>query len=115
LEIDNPAPYVAQVSPAAEATGVLLDEPLVITFSKAIISSTFAFTMAPDPGGWSVTWSEDGVVASLLHDAFQLIQRYDVAVTAAADLAGNPLAAAYPWFFSTFGYGVYLPVVLNMP
>jgi uncharacterized repeat protein (TIGR01451 family) len=115
FEIDSAAPYVTQVSPGSEATGVALGAPLVITFSKTIVSSTLGFIMAPDPGGWSVIWSGDGMVASLDHDPFRLIQRYVATVTAAADLAGNPLAAVYPWHFTTEGYGLYLPLVLNMP
>jgi uncharacterized repeat protein (TIGR01451 family) len=115
FEIDSTAPYVTQVSPAPEATGVALGAPLIIAFSKTIVSSTLGFIVAPDPGGWSVTWSGDGMVASLNHDPFRLIQRYVATVTAAADVTGNPLAGAYPWHFTTEGYGLYLPLVLNMP
>jgi hypothetical protein len=106
---------VTQVSPAPEATGVALGAPLIITFSKTIVSSTLGFIVAPDPGGWSITWSRGGMVASLNHDPFRLIQRYVATVTAAADVTGNPLAGAYPWHFTTEGYGLYLPLVLNMP
>jgi len=68
-------------------------------------ASTFEYTITPDPGGWSWSWSLGNTVAMGTHDPFSPFTTYMFTVTAAEDMAGNPLApigpAPNPWTFTT--------------
>ncbi|HNT74341.1 MAG TPA: Ig-like domain-containing protein, partial [Anaerolineae bacterium] len=54
---DVTAPQVVAVSPLRGATGVTVTAPVVITFSEAINAAAFAYSAAPDPGGWAAAWN----------------------------------------------------------
>jgi uncharacterized repeat protein (TIGR01451 family) len=108
------APQVLGTSPADEAADVALTAPVIITFSEAIDAGTFAYTVTPDPGGWSEAWNGAGTVVTLTHTAFTGGTVYTVTVTAADDLAGNPLTdTPYIWSFETERHLIYVPAVLN--
>jgi hypothetical protein len=95
-------PSVTVVSPGDGATDVAIGAAVVVTFSEAIDAATFSHTVAPDTGGWSPVWSGDGAVVALAHNLFAYETAYTVTVSAADDLAGNPLAnAPYTWGFTT--------------
>ncbi len=105
----NP-PEVQSVSPSDGALGVVVTTPLVITFSEVVNTGTFTYTLAPDPGDWVETWSAGNTVVTLSHDTFIGGTVYSVSVTAADDLAGNPLGwAPVTWNFTTV-YSIYLPI-----
>ncbi len=102
LEVDTTAPYVIAVQPANGAAGVTVTAPVVITFSEAISAATFAYTVSPDPGSWSAAWNGEGTRVTLSHNPFSYNTNYVFNVTAAQDLASNPLAdAPYAWSFTT--------------
>lgn len=112
--IDAIAPQVLSVSPAGGATDVALGAPVVITFSEAIDAGSLTYTVDPDPGGWSEAWNGAGTAVTLTHVAFTGETVYTVTVTAADDLAGNPLAdTPYIWSFETERHLIYVPAVLN--
>ena len=83
------------------------------TFSKPISTETFAYVVAPDPGGWLATWSRDRLVVALSHNAFGYFTAYDVAITGAEDLAGNSLLESYRWSFTTERFFLYLPLLMH--
>jgi CSLREA domain-containing protein len=100
---DMVAPAVMAVSPPDEATDVAPDATVVITFSEPISVPTFAYSLSPDPGGWTESWGPNDTVVSLTHDVFAYDTTYTATVTAAEDRAGNPMASPYAWSFSTVG------------
>jgi uncharacterized repeat protein (TIGR01451 family) len=110
---DEISPQVVAVSPPDGATDVAVDVPVIITFSEAIDPSSLAYTVAPNPGGWSVTWNGDATVATLSHASFGYWADQTVTVTGAEDVAGNPLAAVYHWSFTTAPVQVYIPLLLR--
>jgi len=111
---DTAQPTVTAFSPPDAAQDVAVDAAVIITFSKAINTTTFAYAVTPDPLGWDETWSDNDVVVTLSHSPFDHWTTYTISVTAAADLAGNPLSdAPYVWRFATLPQRVYLPLVLK--
>lgn len=95
-------PEVVGREPGPEATDVAVDAAIVITFSEAIDTGSFAYTVAPDPGGWSAAWRAGDTVVSLSHLDFAVETRYTVTVSAADDVAGNALGdAPVAWAFTT--------------
>lgn len=113
-------PEIASFSPPDGANDVALEAAVVITFSETIDTNTFSYTVAPNPGGWAVTWGRGGAamlpaesVVTLTHAPFALGMAYTFTVTAAQDLEGNPLLGApVRWSFATPAYyRIYLGLV----
>lgn len=90
-ESDLTAP-TATVSPANGTSGVAVNAPVVITFSEAMNTGSFTYTLTPDPGGLSIAWSVGDTVATISHNAFTNAAVYTLAITGGADLAANPIA-----------------------
>lgn len=100
--IDTARPTVVSVVPANLATGVAITANVVITFSEAIVTGTFAYTFTPNPGGLSVAWSAGNTVATISHTDFATGTSYQVSITTATDLALNTLnPTPYTWSFTT--------------
>jgi hypothetical protein len=102
--VDAQSPEITVTNPVNMATGVLMTQDVVITFSEEIDTATFMWTIAPDPGGWTWVWSAGNTTATGSHTNFADNTTYNFTVTAADDLAGNPLAAgavANPWNWTT--------------
>ena len=114
---DNVPPEIMARAPYPGEGNVPLMATVAITFSEAISQATFAYSVNPDPGGWSATWDTISEVVTLTHAAFAYGTRYTVTVSAADDLAGNPLAdAPVAWWFNTAAADVvevYLPLVMR--
>ncbi|MDD4308492.1 MAG: Ig-like domain-containing protein [Thermoplasmata archaeon] len=104
---DLTGPTIISTTPANAATGVTITQSVIITFSETINTGSLAYSSAPNPGGWSATWStvtytNDRV--TLTHTSFVYSTAYTITVTAANDIAGNALtagAAPNPWTFTT--------------
>jgi hypothetical protein len=114
--IESASPQILDTAPGDGETDVAIGAAVVITFSEPINAATFAYTVAPDPGGWSAVWSGSGAVATLNHTPFDYQTTYTVTVTAASDLVGNPLSGApVVWHFTTAKgqVYVYLPLVVR--
>jgi len=111
--VDVTPPQVQHKFPPKGATGVSLDTAIVISFTEMISTSTFAYTMSPDPGGWVDSWGSAQDVVTLAHHELTPGTTYTVTVMEAKDLAGNSLnSAPLVWSFTT-RYSVYLPTVLR--
>jgi uncharacterized repeat protein (TIGR01451 family) len=114
FRVDTVSPIIVAVSPANGAAEVAVTAPVVVTFSRPIEISTFAFTVSPDPGGWAASWSGGETVVTLTHNPFDYWRTYSFTVTAAADPLGNPLAGApYTWRFATAPCRLHLPLVMK--
>jgi len=44
-----------------------LEDPIAISFSRIIEPEDLNFRVSPDPGGWSTSWEEGGMYATLSH------------------------------------------------
>ncbi len=100
-----PNPYITVTTPIDGAPGVPLDADIVIDFSEEIDTGTFAWTIVPDPGGWTPTWTLGNTRVTLNHSVlFADTTTYTVTVTAADDMDGYPLIGGpvpNPWSFTT--------------
>jgi len=103
---DATPPTVSGVSPEDGATDVAVDTVITATFSEPMDSSTINETsfnlegsavsgmVTYDPASYTATFTPD---TDLEYD-HEYTARLSTAIT---DLAGNPLAAAYSWSFTT--------------
>jgi parallel beta-helix repeat protein len=111
---DNIPPTIMSTVPVDDASGVPVDRDVVITFSESIDTATFAYTVVPDPGGWTWTWSMGDTVATGSHDDFDVNGDYTFTVTDANDLNGNTLISGpvpNPWNWTTVFVDVQAPTV----
>jgi hypothetical protein len=102
---DFTAPTITSTSPTNGATNIAIAANIVVTFSEAINTGTVAYTCNPDPGGWTPGWNGPAnTELTLTHNAFAESTLFTLTITAAQDIAGNPLgvgAAPNPWTFTT--------------
>jgi methionine-rich copper-binding protein CopC/protocatechuate 3,4-dioxygenase beta subunit len=111
---DVTPPQISVTNPVNMATGVALNQAVVITFSEAIDTATFMYNVIPNPGGWLWSWSGGNTIATGTHNNFAGMTTYNFTVTAADDLAGNPLAAggvANPWNWTTMALDITPPTI----
>ena len=103
-ESDTTPPTVASTSPAADATGVSLDTVVTATFSEAMDAATIttgSFTLDGVSGGVSYnsgTYTATFTPSADLAYSTTYTATLSIAIT---DVAGNPLASAYSWSFTT--------------
>ncbi len=99
------APTVLSTSPLAGATGVATEAAIRVTFSEAMDASTLTQAFQVTLGGVTVpgTTSYFQRTATFTPDsAFALNETYHAVMSVAAtDLAGNALAQAQAWNFTT--------------
>ena len=103
---DSTPPTVSSTSPVSGATGVAIDTAVTATFSEAMDASTIttdSFTLAGSAVSGTVTYNSDTYTATFTPDAnLDYDHQYTATLTTAiTDVAGNPLAAAYSWSFTT--------------
>jgi hypothetical protein len=97
----NP-PALIGTSPADGSTAVSLDQPVRITFSRAMDTGSVSYTIEPSVSGISESWSSGDTVLTLSHDPFDADTSYTVTVTAASDTEGQALTnAPFSWSFTT--------------
>jgi hypothetical protein len=102
--IDTMPPTLASTSPAADATNVAGGTVVTATFSEAMDASTItttSFTLGSVSG--SVSYDSDSYTATFTPDAnLEGSTSYTAILsTGITDAAGNPLASAYSWSFTT--------------
>ncbi|MRR10224.1 hypothetical protein EG831_09175, partial [bacterium] len=98
---DTSLPTIVSTFPANGATAVAIDAPLSFTFSEAMDRSSFAYSVAPDPGGMGAAWTADSLTVTISHAAFGYLTTYAVTVDTARDAAGNPLSGPNGFSFTT--------------
>ena len=95
-------PTVLWTTPGDLEEDVSVGEDVVIAFSEAVDASSFGFTVGPQVGGWSWTWSDGGTKVTGSHLDLDLSERYTFTVTGVEDLSGNGLVGApYSWSWTT--------------
>ncbi len=106
---DTTAPTVVATVPAADSTGVAIDQPVTATFDEPLDPATVtaaSFTLVPDGGSAvpaTVARDSVGTTAVLTPDApLAYATLYTATLTTAiTDAAGVALAAEYVWNFTT--------------
>ena len=108
LSPDTTPPTVSSTSPAASATGVAVNTTVSATFSEAmnaatITSSSFTLKAGSTPVLGSVSYNSSTYTATFTPSAnLSYSTTYTATLSPAiTDAAGNPLASAYSWSFTT--------------
>ncbi|MEE9116181.1 MAG: Ig-like domain-containing protein [Thermoplasmata archaeon] len=96
-------PYIEETEPADNDVDVALNHPIWINFSEPMDTATVAWTILPDPGGWTEAWQNSDMTLYLTHSAdYNQCVQYVVQVTDGKDTKGIDLAigpAPNPWRF----------------
>jgi len=101
---DPTSPVILSTVPVNGATGVALNQQIVVTFSETMDTSTVTYSCTPDPGGWVPAWSSGDSVLTLDHTFFGMNTLYTFEILSGTDTAGNSLnntGAPNPWTFTT--------------
>jgi len=104
---DTTAPVVSSTNPASNATGVAINTKVAADFSKSmdaatITSATFTLKQGTTPVPGSVTYGPGTTATFTPTSALSSSIVYTAALaTGIKDLAGNALASAYSWSFTT--------------
>jgi len=104
VAVDTTPPTVVSTSPAADATGVAINAAVSATFNEAMNAATIttgSFTLDGISG--SVSYDSGTYTATFTPSAnLSYNTTYTATLsTAITDTSGNPLAAEYPWSFTT--------------
>ncbi|MDI6792638.1 MAG: Ig-like domain-containing protein [bacterium] len=103
-EVDEIPPAITAVSPEDSATQVALNQSVIVAFSERMdTGGSLICNIKPTAGGLTVTWNKAETEATVAHDPFTNSTTYQFSVTGGRDLAGNDLAAAKSWSFTTVG------------
>jgi hypothetical protein len=102
--VDLTSPHIVSTNPPSGAVDVPQDEVLNLTFSEPINTTSFSFTILPDPSNWTWTWNSNFTSVEGRHSNFTTSTSYNFTVLTANDIAGNPLGAgpvSNPWNWTT--------------
>jgi hypothetical protein len=96
-----------------EVTDVPVTATVTITFTESMRTSTVAYAILPSVIG-GLAWGGGEQLATFHHADFQPGECYTFIVTAAKDLAGNPLSGTLTLTFTTQESNmIYLPLVVK--
>jgi hypothetical protein len=118
---DNVPPIVTSVSPAHEATDVGATTTISATFSEPINSATVtgaSFTLTSASGAVAATITYDSATRTATlqpHAPLAAGTTYLARIAGVTDLAGNELADAVSWNFTTAGGSIQLQYKLMLP
>lgn len=108
--IDQTAPTILATAPANDETGTSLTAPITAQFSEPLLpgslsSTTFSLTAGGVPVAGTTSFNADSAVATFTPAASLVMDSvYSATLTTGLqDLAGNPLATALTWNFTTQG------------
>jgi len=100
-----PNPFLVFTVPAHDATDVELNRSVDVEFSDPMNTASVAWTIDPDPGGWSQSWADNDTMLTLSHaNLFDYGSTYTFEVTGGQDKDGFPLISGLvpnPWSWTT--------------
>ncbi len=107
-------PYILATDPMDGEINVPLDYPISVRFSEPMNTTSVAFTVTPDPGGWSAPiWYQNDTLMVLEHsNPFVMCIAYTVQVLSGTDKSGDPLTPGpvpNPWVF----YSLACPYIVS--
>ncbi len=92
-----PSAQISSTSPADRERGVGLNQPIVVTFTKAMTTANVNIAINPSPGGIVMNWNTPtNTIMTVTHNAFALNTNYNVTVT---DATLQPGPVPNPWQF----------------
>lgn len=100
-------PTILETFPADGAIDIALDAPIMVNFSHSMDSSTWKWSITPDPGGWTEMWNGalTDVVLSHSLNPFDCNMVYSVQVEYANESTSGlgivPGPVPNPWTFTT--------------
>jgi parallel beta-helix repeat protein len=97
-------PKITSTSPVYYATDIELNATIVVVFNEPMNVTTITHYCSPDPGGWSIEWSQKNTVATYSHNDFGSLITYYFRITGGKDRGGNNLISGSvpnPWYFTT--------------
>ena len=98
------APYIVDTYPADGATDVPLGACIWVNFSEPMDTATLIYTVVPDPGGWTESWTNGDQTLTLCHTSPFAEDMLHTVTVAANDTDGNGLVLGpvpNPWTFTT--------------
>ncbi|MDO9067626.1 MAG: FlgD immunoglobulin-like domain containing protein, partial [Deltaproteobacteria bacterium] len=96
-----PSPVITSSTPDSGASNVALNVPITIAFSKPMDTTSFAFTMTPNPGGVTGSWNSGCDTLYISHNPFAYAVAETINISYAADLSGKQLAGRRVITFTT--------------
>ena len=94
-------------------TDVPVTATVTITFTESMRTSAVAYAIVPSVTG-GLAWGGGGQLATFHHADFRRGECYTFTVTAAKDLAGNPLSGTLTLTFTTQDSNIiYLPLIVK--
>ncbi|UCG69033.1 MAG: Ig-like domain-containing protein [Thermoplasmata archaeon] len=103
---DITEPQIIATLPINGSIDISLNANIVVTFSKAMDTSSVDYICIPDPGGWSESWSAGNIVVTFSHNPLANGTTYGFQITSGKDIMGNdliPHTVPNPWSFTTIG------------
>lgn len=98
---------IIRTDPYDGQTDVPLYHSIEVEFSKPMDPATVTWTIGPNPGGWSETWSANDTILTMSHlPPFLACQVHNVSITGGQDMDGYWLLPGFdlvpnPWSFTT--------------
>ena len=116
--VDTITPAVTGESPPAGATNVPKETSLTATFSEAVQQSTISFTLT-DPNDnivpATLSYNSTTNVATLMPTSLlSPLTTYTATIDGAEDDAGNVMASAFTWSFTTSSFSTVPPTITSM-
>jgi flagellar basal body-associated protein FliL len=112
---DTISPQIISTNPANDTSGVPLTEQVIIEFNEPIDTTTFDYTIFPDPGGWMWNWNPGNTNVTGLHIVdFAPDTTYTFNVINANDTSGNQLGPGTvpnPWIWTTVALDTIAPSI----
>ena len=89
--IDCTSPYILKFYPENKAIDVLPNASIKVTFNEIMKPESIQLTCSPDPGNWTIFWSEIYKNVIFHHKDFTEKVSYTFKILNAEDLSGNKL------------------------